>query len=135
MPMTTTRNGHPVRTVLPALLLAGALLSGACSQVGDAVDQAAERADRVAETARYCVQAIELAQAVSDRDVGAAVEAGQELVEVAPAEVADDARTLRDAARQAQDGNPEALQSEEVVAAAQRLRDTTERECKPGEGQ
>lgn len=123
-----------MRTPLPALLLAVALLTGACSQVGEAVDQAADRADRVADTARYCVQAIEVAQAVSDRDVDAAVEAGQELVEVAPPDVADDARTLLEAATRAQDGDAAALQSDEVVAAAQRLRTTTERECSPGEG-
>lgn len=124
-----------MRTVLPALLLTAALLTGGCGPVGDAVDQAADRADRVAETARYCVQAIGVAQALSDRDVDAAVEAGKELVEVAPAGIADDARTLLEAAQRAQDGDTQALQSDAVVSAAQRLRDTTEQECRPGEGQ
>lgn len=128
--LRTTMNRGRMRTLPPALLLTAALLTGACNQVGQAVD----RADRVADTARYCVQALELAQAVSDRDVDAAVEAGQELVEVAPPEVADDARTVLDAATRAQDGDAESLQSEEVVAAGQRLRATTERECSPGEG-
>lgn len=121
-----------MRTAPATLLVTAALLSGACSQVDQAVDEAADRADRVVETARYCVQAIEVAKAVSDHDVDSAVEGGQELVEVAPPEIADDARTLLEAAQRAQDGDPEALQAEQVVSAAQRLRDTTEQECRPG---
>lgn len=124
-----------MRTVPASLFLTAALLTGACSQVGDAVDDAADRADRVADTARYCVQAIEVAQAVSDRDVDAVVEAGRELVEVAPPEIVDEARTLLEAAERAQDGDGESLQSEEVMSAAQRLRDTTEQQCSPGEGE
>ena len=73
-----------MRTAPAALLLGAALLTGACAEVQDAVGQASERANDVAETARYCVQAIEVAQAVSSQDVDAAVEAGRELVEVAP---------------------------------------------------
>lgn len=123
-----------MRSLPVALLLGAAVLVGACGQVDQAVDDAADRAGRVVETARYCAQAIEVAQAVSDRDVDAAVEAGGELVEVAPAEMEDDARLLLDAAERAQDGELEALQSEEVMAASQRLRDATERECSPGDG-
>lgn len=124
-----------MRTFPAALLVTAALVTGACGQVGQAVDGAVERADRVADTARYCVQAIEVARAVGDRDVDTAVEAGQELVEVAPPEIADDARTLLDAAQRARDGDAEALQSDDVVEAAERLRETTEDECRPGGGQ
>lgn len=126
---------HDMRTFPATLLVTAALVTGACGQVGEAVDQAAERADRVADTARYCVQALDVARAVSDRDVDAAVEAGRELSEVAPAEVSDDARTLLDAAQRAQDGDPQALQTDAVVAAAERLRETTEEQCRPDEGQ
>lgn len=124
-----------MRTFPAALLVTAALVTGACGQVGQAVDGAVERADRVADTARYCVQAIEVARAVGDRDVDTAVEAGQELVEVAPPEIADDARTLLEAAQRARDGDAEALQSDDVVEAAERLRETTEDECRPGGGQ
>lgn len=124
-----------MRHVPAALLLTAALVTGACGQVGQAVDQAAERADRVADTARYCVQALEVAQAVSEQDVDAAVEAGRELVELAPPEIADDARTLLEAAQRAQDGDAQALQSDEVVSAAQRVRETTQSQCSPGEEQ
>lgn len=124
-----------MRTFPAALPVTAALVTGACGQVGQAVDGAVERADRVADTARYCVQAIEVARAVGDRDVDTAVEAGQELVEVAPPEIADDARTLLDAAQRARDGDAEALQSDDVVEAAERLRETTEDECRPGGGQ
>lgn len=123
-----------MRSLPVALLLGVALVTGACSQVDQAVDDAVDSAGRAVETARYCAQAIEVANAVSDRDVDAAVEAGRELVEVAPAEIEDDARTVLDAAERAQGGETQALQSEEVVDAAQRLRDTTEQECSPGDG-
>lgn len=115
-----------------AVLLAAALLTGACAEVEQAVEQTTSRAEEVVETARYCSQAIQVAEAMSDRDVESAVEAGEELVEVAPAEIADDAQVVLDAARRARDGDTEALQDEEVVAAAERLRTTTEETCSPG---
>lgn len=121
-----------MRTTPAALLLGAALMTGACAEVEQAVDSASERANEVAETARYCVQAIEVAQAVSDQDVDAAVEAGRELVEVAPEEIADEARIVLDAAERAQGGDMAALQEDEVVAAAERLRTTTEETCSPG---
>lgn len=121
-----------MRTAPVALVLGAALLTGACTEVEQAVDQASERANEVVETARYCTQAIEVARAVSERDVDAAVEAGRELVDVAPAEIEDDARILLDAAERAQGGDTAALQEDEVVAAAERLRAATEQTCSPG---
>lgn len=121
-----------MRTTPAALLLGAALLTGACAEVEQAVDEASERANQVAETARYCVQAIEVSQAVSDRDVDAAVEAGRELVEIAPPELVDDARIVLEAAERAQGGDTAALQEERVVAAATRLRTATEQTCSPG---
>lgn len=123
-----------MRYVPVALLVGAALLLGACGQVDDAVDDAADRADRVVETARYCVQAVEVAQAVADGDVDAAVDAGEELVEVAPSDLEEEARTLLEAAERARDGDQAALQSDEVATAAQRVRETTEQECSPGNG-
>ena len=121
-----------MRTAPAAFLLGAALLTGACAEVQDAVGQASERANDVAETARYCVQAIDVAQAVSSQDVDAAVEAGRELVEVAPEGIADDARTVLDAAERAQGGDVEALQQDAVVEAAENLRTQTEATCSPG---
>lgn len=120
-----------MRTTPAAVLLGTALLVGGCTQVEQAVEEASERAHEVAETARYCVEAIDVAQAIADSDVEAAVTAGEELVEVAPEELADDARLLLDAARRAQDGELSALEEPEVVAAAERLRTATERTCSP----
>ena len=122
-----------MRTTPAAVLLGAALLTGACAEVGEVVEQASERAHEVAETARYCVQAIEVAHAVSDQDVDAAVEAGRELVEVAPSELADDAQLLLEAAEQAQGGDTAALADPDVAAAAQRVRTETDRTCSPGE--
>lgn len=115
-----------------AVLLATALLTGACAEVQQAVEETTSRAEEVVETARYCSQALQVADAVSSRDVEAAVESGEELVEVAPAEIADDAQVVLEAARRARDGDTGALQEEEVVAAADRLRTATEETCSPG---
>lgn len=120
-----------MRTSLIALLLAATVIGGACSQVQDTVDQAQEQVDEVVETAQYCAHALELAQAVEARDVDAAVSAGRDLVEVAPDEIADDAQRLLEAAEQAQDGDPSALQSDEVQQSAERLRTYTEDTCDP----
>lgn len=121
-----------MRTLPITLLLGTALLTGACAEVEQAVDEASERAAEVAETARYCAQALDVAQAVAAQDVDAAVTAGEELVEVAPPEIADDAEVVLEAAQRAQDGDMAALQEDEVVAAAQRLRTETEETCSPG---
>lgn len=115
-----------------AVLLAAALLTGACAEVEQAIEQTTSRAEEVVETARYCSQALQVAEAVSSRDVESAVEAGEELVEVAPAEIADDAQVVLEAARRARDGDTGALQEDEVVAAAERLRTATEETCAPG---
>lgn len=120
-----------MRTTPIALLLGAALLTGSCAEVEQAVEEVTGRANEVAETARYCVQAIEVAHAVSDRDVEAAVTAGEELVEVAPPELAGDAQTLLDAAERAQDGDLSALEDPEVTDAAERLRTRTEETCTP----
>lgn len=121
-----------MRTAPVALVLGAALLTGACTEVEQAVDQASERANEVVETARYCTHAIEVARAVSERDVDAAVQAGRELVEVAPAELEGDAQVLLEAAERAQGGDTAALQEDEAVRAAERLRATTELTCTPG---
>lgn len=120
-----------MRTSVTVLLLAVALVGGACSQVQDTVEEAQEQVDEVVETAEYCAHALALAQAVEARDVDAAVSAGRDLVEVAPDEIADDAQRLLEAAEQAQDGDMSALQSDEVQQSAERLRTYTEDTCNP----
>lgn len=120
-----------MRTSVTVLLLAVALVGGACSQVQDTVDEAQEQVDEVVETAEYCAHALALAQAVEARDVDAAVSAGRDLVEVAPDEIADDAQRLLEAAERAQDGDMSALQSDEVQQSAERLRTYTEDTCDP----
>ncbi len=120
-----------MRTAPIALLLGAALLTGACSEVEQAVGEAADQATQVVETARYCAQAVQVAQAIDDRDVDAAVSAGRELVEVAPPELVEDARIVLEAAERAQGGDLSALQDEQVQAAADRLRTATEQTCDP----
>lgn len=115
-----------------ALLLGATLFTGACSQAQQAIDDASERVGEVVETARYCAAALRLSDAVSDRDVDAAVSAGRDLVEVAPDEIVADAQLVLEAAEEAQAGDVERLQDQEVVDAGQRVRTFTEDTCNPG---
>lgn len=116
--------------VAAAFLTLGLVLTG-CSQAQEAVENTVEQATELAQNARYCVQAARVAQAVQARDVDTAVSAGESLVQVAPDEIVDEAQLILDAARQAQDGDPSALQSDEVQAAAQTLSDFTRDTCDP----
>lgn len=129
-----------MRTAPAALLLATALLTGACAevdqaadQVGQVVDEITTEAEEVVTTARYCAQAIQVAEAVSNRDVDAAVDAGRALVEVAPDELREDAEVVLAAAERAQGGDLSALDDAEVQAAADRLRAATQETCTPVE--
>ncbi len=116
------------------VMLAAISLTG-CDQVRDTVEQATDQAQEavgdLADTAEFCLRAVEVARAVDDRDVDAAVSAGEALVAVAPDDIRADAQLVLDAAREAQGGNFAALQSDEVQAAAQRLRTATEDTCNP----
>jgi aspartokinase len=113
-----------------ALLAAGLLLTG-CAEAQDAVEEGISRATELAQNARYCVQAARVAQAVESRDVDAAVSAGEDLVAVAPEEILEEAQTILDAAKAAQAGDPSAMETQEVQAAAQTLANYTRDTCDP----
>ncbi len=127
-----------MRTAPAALLLGAALLAGACTEVDQAVDEVGQvvdevttRADEAVTTARYCAQALQVAEAIANRDVDAAVDAGRALVEVAPPELRGDAEVVLAAAERAQGGDLSALDDAEVQAAADRLRAETQQTCNP----
>lgn len=124
--MTLIRR-HAAAAVTATALLA---LTG-CSEVGDVVESAQTQVEEAAETAEFCVAAVRLADAVQARDVDAAVAAGEDFVDTAPDEIRGDTELVLDAAREAQDGDPSALATEEVQAAGERIRAFTVDECNP----
>jgi hypothetical protein len=114
-----------------ALLLAGGLVLTGCAEAQDTVDDAVRRATELAQNARYCAQAVRVGQAVEARDVDAAIAAGEDLVTVAPAEILEEAQTILDAAKDAQAGDPSALETQEVQTASQTLASFTRDTCDP----
>lgn len=135
--MVWPMNTHHRRTAaaLVAVLALGASGCDAVSEVADdarqAVEDGVDAARETADLVQFCTQAIRVAQAIDDRDVDAAVEAGERMVELAPEEIAAETQVLLDAAKQAQDGNNQALQTEEVQQAAADVRDWTTEHCDP----
>lgn len=118
---------------LTALAITGALVSGlaACEQVDEIVQEAQTQVSEAAQTVEFCSAAVQLADAVDNQNVDAAVTAGETFVDKAPDEIRPDAELVLAAAREAQAGDPAALQSQEVADAGQRLRQFTVDECNP----
>lgn len=115
-----------------AVVVVGALIAlSGCSQIDQVVDEAQTQVAEVADTLEFCSTAVQLADAVDSQDVDAAVTAGEAFVGKAPDEIRPDAELVLAAAREAQDGDPSALQSAEVQDAADRLRAFTVDECNP----
>lgn len=116
--------------IAAASLAVGLLLTG-CAEAQDAVEEGISRATELAQNARYCAQAARVAQAVSARDVQSAISAGEDLVAVAPEEILEEAKTILEAARAAEAGDPAAFETQEVQAAAQTLASYTRDTCDP----
>ena len=126
--MSPTR--PPLRRAIVAAVAVFATVG--CGAVDDAVEDVQTRVETAVETAAFCSDAVVLAQAADDRDVEAAIAAGEALQDSAPDEIAGDVTLVLDAAVAARDGDPSALQSEEVRAAGDRIRTFTEDRCLPG---
>lgn len=117
--------------VVATALLAGC---GGADAVSDAVTDVASDAEEKVELARYCVAALDLVQAIDDRDADAAVDAGERLVEHAPDAIRADAETVLAAAEEARGGDLEALQRQEVQRSAEAVRTFTTENCDPQGG-
>lgn len=133
-----TTEALPVRLALVTAVCATLALTG-CGAVEDGINQATDVADQAREqiedTSRnlqYCAAALSTAEAVRNENWEDAVESGENLVETAPEEIADEARTVLDGARAYQSGEDEAaVQTEEFRSAAQRVADFTRETCDP----
>jgi hypothetical protein len=118
-----------VRRVLARLVLVALPLTlGAC---GDAVDTVREGVQDAATLVQFCSAAVEVAQAVDDRDWDRAIERGEVMVAEAPDEIRPDAQTVLDGAKRIRDGDAAAAQDQEFQAAAERVRDYSRDRCDP----
>lgn len=120
---------------IAALALAGCGIDDAVqdgiSQASEVAGQAREQIEDTTRNVKFCTAALSTAQAAEDQDWDAAIESGENLVETAPEEIADDARTVLEGAKAYRDGDQSAVQTEEFRAAAERLDSFTRETCDP----
>lgn len=122
-----------VATTLTALTLV--LTLGACGDavetVQEGVRDATERAQEAVQTAQFCKAALDVANAVDDRDWDRAIERGEVMVAEAPDDIRDDAQTVLEGAKRIRDGDAAAAQDEQFQAAAERVRTYARDRCDP----
>ena len=119
------------RRQLPVTLLALLLVSGACSNVQERVDDVRSGAQDLSERARFCLSVTRAATAFEGGNFATAADAAHEALAQAPEELRGDARRLADAADAVRGGDRSALEDPEVAAAAERLRDDARAMCDP----
>lgn len=117
--------------VLPLLAASVLLLTAACSDVADRVDDLRSGAEQVTETARFCLSLARAASAVDAGSPDTAADAAEEVLVHAPDDVRADARTVVEAIRAAEDHGASALDDPEVRDAIDRLRERTTQLCDP----
>lgn len=131
----------PVRRLLLTIGIAALTLAG-CGDVEEAVQDGISQASEVAAQAReqiedtsrnvqFCSAALSTAKAVEQQNWESAIEAGENLVEQAPDEIAEDAQTLLDGARAYQEGDQSVVQTDEFREAAERVEAYTRETCDP----
>lgn len=121
-----------VRRVLVSALAVPLLLAvTACSDVADRVDELRSGAEQVTETARFCLSLARAASAIDAGSPDTAADAAEEVLVHAPDDVREDARTVVDGIRHAEDRGENFMDDPEVRAAIERLRDRTTDLCDP----
>lgn len=101
------------------------------SQASEVADQARDQVEDTSRNVQFCSAALSTAQAVEEGDWDSAVESGENLVEQAPEEIAEDAQTVLDGARAYQDGDQSVVQTDEFQEAAERVGSHTRETCDP----
>lgn len=120
-----------MRTTFLAAVVTGLVLSG-CAAAEQAVEQVQQQVEETRELVEYCSAAARVAAAANERDIDAAIAAGETLVVEAPDEIVDEARTVLERAKQARDTqDPSVLQSEEFRTAAAAVEDHARDNCDP----
>lgn len=121
------------RTPAVALALTLALTTGlgGCAEAERIVGDAQERISEGLQRLRWCTAAFRLGAAVASRDVEAARSAAEDLRTNAPDELTDELDVIIEAVQEAENGNLEPIQSQEVRDAGQRVLDAAEAQCDP----
>lgn len=119
-----------MRRVLATTLLSVLVLTG-CSETADVVEEATQQAEEAVETVQYCSAAIRLADAVQSEDWANAIDAGEDMVETAPDEIAAEAQTVLEGARRLSQGEMEVAEDPEFQQAAQAVQEFTRDRCDP----
>ena len=122
----------PTRIISSVLaVVVGALSLSACGEAAETVGDVAEEADETVQLVEFCTAALDVVQAVGAEDKGAAISAAQTMVNEAPEEIAPEAETVLNGVEAAQNGDTEALQSQEFQNAAQEIETYTRENCNP----
>ncbi len=118
---------RPISSLLVALVLA----SG-CAQMGTGTTDLSDQAESVAEHTRFCLSLARTLSALdSGTDVGTALEAAEETLTRAPADLRNAGRAVTDHLGRASDGEFEALNAPAFEDAVEELRDRGLATCNP----
>lgn len=101
------------------------------SQASEVADQARDQIEDTSRNVQFCSAALSTAQAIEEQDWESAIESGENLVEQAPDEIAEDAQTLLDGARAYDDGDTSVVQTDDFREAAERVESYTRETCDP----
>lgn len=125
------RTSTTATTILTTLAVLACTLLTACAPVQDAVDDARSSVEEGLQTLRWCSAAFRLGAAVATRDVEAASSAAEDLRDDAPEELTDELETILAAVAAAQDGDPQAVATDEVRAAGEAVLAEARARCDP----
>lgn len=120
---------RPVTAVLAVLLLVGV---AGCADVADRVDELRSTTEETTDRARFCLSLARAAAALETGSPDTAADAAEEVLVHAPEDVREDARTVVDGIRRAEEQGEVAWDDPEVREAVERLRERTLETCDPG---
>jgi F0F1-type ATP synthase membrane subunit b/b' len=103
----------------------------AASEAQSRVDDVREQVEGATARVEFCVAAAKVVAELEQRDYAGAIDAGQEMVAKAPAEIQPQARTVLDGLVAFRDGDSGAVQSESFTTAAEDLKSYTLDSCDP----
>lgn len=119
----------PAATLALTLALTAGL--GGCAEAERIVGDAQERVSEGLQRLRWCTAAFRLGAAVASQDVEAARSAAEDLRVDAPDELTAELDLIIEAVQEAESGNLDRIQSQEVRAAGQRVLEAAQTQCDP----
>lgn len=120
-----------VRPAHLALVALVTLLATACGDASETVTDVVDQAEDTVQLVEFCTAGLEVADAVNNQEPAAALNAAETMAAEAPEEIAPQAQTVLEGIQAAQEGDTQALQSEEFQQAANELATYTRENCNP----